>query len=666
MSAPDNTKAVVFLCECGPIIKDLVDLDTLGAQVSALSDVGAVERYATLCSAEGKKWLADKLREHDGMRPVFAACSPREHVETLAEACTAAGVNPYLAGRANVREQCAWVTNDSAAATRKAQHLVEAAIARALENAPLIAPEIECDTAVLVVGSGVAGMTAALLIADAGRNVTLVERDPSIGGVTVLLEELFPDLDCAPCLLEPMMDRVLHHPNIEVLLSSEVEELVGYLGNYTAQIRRTPRHVALDGCYGCGTCAGVCPVESPDPINGGLSSRTAIHIPYAGCLPHASVIDRSTCLRFTGGECEACATACPFGAIDLAEEPQLVQREFGGIVVATGSQILTTGELWTRPGILTTYEFERLLNTDGPTAGEIHLPDGPVPKSIALIHCAAADGTAPAETCSRTCCQTIAKFAHEIEKRAPGTVVAEFTWDRVLGGDKVRSMTLGKNRPANLTEVPLGPGDRLKVEPLASGGGRVLFSQGDQWRAFSAELVVLAAPHAGAAAGIEMADMMGLPLDDAGFAMPANRMLQSFASRTDGIFLAGAAQGQKNVAESSAQGAAAAGAILSALVPGKTLVREAATACVDEALCGGCSTCVLACPFGAVTFNRDDQARRDQRAPVPRVRHVRCSLSVCRDNREALHGHTVVGRDTGAGARWPPFGIGTGTHRQKG
>jgi heterodisulfide reductase subunit A-like polyferredoxin len=198
----------------------------------------------------------------------------------------------------------------------------------------------------------------------------------------------------------------------------------------------------------------------------------------------------------------------------------------------------------------------------------------------------------------------MAKFAHEIEKRAPGTVVAEFTWDRVLGGDKVRGMTLGKNRPANLPEVPLGPGDRLKVEPLPSGGGRVLFSQGDQWRAFSAELVVLAAPHAGAAAGIEMADMMGLQLDDAGFAMPANRMLQSFASRTDGIFLAGAAQGQKNVAESSAQGAAAAGAILSALVPGKTLVREAATACVDEALCGGCSTCVLACPFGAVTFNR--------------------------------------------------------------
>jgi len=603
MSPADDTKTIVFLCECGPIIKDLVDLDGLGESVSALPDVGAVERYPTLCSTDGKKWLAEKLREHEGMRPVFAACSPREHVETLNDACVEAGVNPYLAGRANVREQCAWVTSDRAAATRKAEHLIEAAIARALENAPLIAPEIECDTGVLVVGSGVAGMTAALLLGDAGRQVTVVEREPVIGGKTVLFDELYPDMDCAPCVLEPLMDRVLHHPNIEVLLSSEVEALLGYLGNYTARIKRSSRHVSIEGCYGCPTCSDACPVESPDPINGGLSTRKAIHIPYAGALPNAAVVDTSVCLHFTGGECDACVSACAFGAVELDAVSEVVERAVGGVVIATGSELTQTGDLWSHPGVLTTYQFERILNPDGPTSGEISLPGASKPRTIALVHCADADGSAPAETCSRTCCQTLAKFAHEIAEKSPDTIVAEFTWDRVLGGDHYRSLTLAEKRPANLTEVRLEMGDTFVVEPLAEGGARIVFSHEGGQRSFQADIVVMAAPHAGTPSAVEMAGVMGLHLDEHGFVKPASSLLQSFCSRIDGIYVAGAAQGQKNVAESTAQGAAAAGAVLSALVPGKTLVREAATAYVDEDVCGGCGTCVLACPYSAITFD---------------------------------------------------------------
>ncbi len=261
--------------------------------------------------------------------------------------------------------------------------------------------------------------------------------------------------------------------------------------------------------------------------------------------------------------------------------------------------------MWSHPGILSTYEFERLLNPDGPSAGEIALPGGSAPRSIALVHCADSSGSAPAQTCSRTCCQALAKFAHEIAEKAPDTIVAEFTWDRVLGGDHVRSLTLAEKYPSNLTEVPLGMGDRLKVEPAAGGGGRVLFTQGTQTRAFKADIIVLAAPHVGTPSAIEMASLMGLQLDEHGFVKPSSRLLQSFCSRIDGIFVAGAAQGQKNVGEATAQGAAAAGAVLSALVPGKTLVREAATAYVDEDLCGGCSTCVLACPYSAITFDRE-------------------------------------------------------------
>ncbi len=604
----EGPKAVVFLCECGPIIKDLVDLDALGEHAQAMPDVIGVERYPTLCSTDGKKWLADKLTEYPGARPVFAACTPREHAETLADACRAARVNPYLMGRANIREQCAWVTPDKAQATEKATHLVNAAVARALANAPLIAPEIDCATDVLVVGSGVAGMTAALLLADAGRKVTLVEREAAIGGQVVRYGELYPDMDCAPCLLEPQMDRVLHHPDIEVLLSAEVEEVLGYLGNFTARVKVNPRHVAIDGCFGCRACAEACPVEVPDPVNAGMSTRKAIHIPYEGALPNASVIDESACSHFNGGECEACVSACAFGAISLDGDARTVERTVGAVLLATGSHIETVGDSWDLPGVLTTYEFERILNPDGPTSGEVRLPGGEAPKTVALVHCAAPDCSAPADTCSRTCCLTLAKFAHEISHKAPDVNMVSFTFEQLLGGDQFRSLILSPERPDKLAEVRLGPKDTLSVGPSPDGRARINLVRNGETRFLDADIVVMAAPHAGAPAGVSVAKGLGLDLDGHGFVLTSNPRLRPYSSRVDGIFVAGTAEGQKGVTETASQAAAAAGAVLSALVEGRTLVREAATAQVDADLCGACGLCVLTCPYKAITF--DAQSRR--------------------------------------------------------
>lgn len=601
MERTDGT--VVFLCECGPIIKDLIDLDTLGERAAGMEHVKAVVKHSTLCSADGKAFITKTLEENPGLRPVFAACTPREHAETLGSACEAAGVNRYLMGRANIREQCAWVHSDKIKATEKAEHLVKAAVERALVNQPLVAPEIECATDVMVIGAGIAGLNAAKLLAEAGRKVTLIEREPAIGGRIVQLGELYPDMDCAPCLLEPLMDKVLHHPNIEVLLQSELEDLLGYLGNYTARIRVRSRHVEIDGCYACRACSEVCPASVPDPVNNGMTTRKAVHIPFEGALPNASVIDESACLHFNGGECDACVSACAFGAISLDGEDRIEERSVGGVLIATGSDIQAVGSVWDSPAVLTTMEFERILNPDGPTGGEVRLPGTEAaPTRIALVHCATAEATAPVATCSNTCCLSLAKAALEVSHKAPDVHVTTFAWDRVLGGPHFLARA-AENHGHGET-VRMAEGDTLRVEGNGAGA-RVILDRSGSVSAADFDIVVMAAPQCGSTTVGATAAAVGLELDRSGFVPTANHRLSAFASRIEGVYVGGSAQGPKDVTAAATSGAAAAGAMLSALVEGKRLVREAATATVDESLCGGCAICALTCPYKAITFDSE-------------------------------------------------------------
>lgn len=601
--------SLVFLCDCGPIIRDLMDLDALQTDVAAMPGVVKVERHVTLCSAEGKAFLAEKMRENPDLLPVVAACTPREHAQDFAEACLEAGRNPYTMSRANIREQVAWVTPDRDEATAKAFDMIAAAVARVGEQEALEAPEIDAETSVLVVGSGVAGMTAALLIADSGRDVTLVEREPAVGGKVVLLSEIYPDMDCAPCLLEPLMDKVLHHPQIEVMTSSEVDELLGYLGNFTATVRKHARHVDIEGCYGCiETCSGVCPVSVPDQYNVGMTERHAVHIPYAGALPNAAVVDEKTCLHFTGGECVACVGACPFAVINLGDDDELVERRVGAVILATGSQLkLEEGSAYDLPNVMTTWEFERVINPDGPTGGEIRLADGSTPKRIAFVHCADEHGAAPAAACSQTCCLAIAKQTIDAAHKLPEAELVELAFDRQLGGPHYVNAAAADDAPANLRTVRLEPGDRVEVDAAENGQVTVTARLGasDRDRAGDFDLVVMAPPHVGDSGAVAAAVNMGCDVDSAGYILVANKRLSAFASRVDGIFVAGSAQGEKDVTAATSQAGATAGAVLSALVPGKKLVREAMTAVVDDTLCGGCEVCILACPYKAITFDSE-------------------------------------------------------------
>jgi heterodisulfide reductase subunit A2 len=609
MSDKPAQDSLVFLCDCGPIIRDLMDLDALQTDVARIPGVSKVVRHVTLCSAEGKAFLAEKMRENPDLLPVVAACTPREHAQDFAEACEDAGRNPYTLSRANIREQVAWVTPDRDEATAKAFDMIAAAVARVSEQEALTAPELEADTSVLVVGSGVAGMTAALLIADSGRDVTLVEREPAIGGKVVLLSEIYPDMDCAPCLLEPLMDKVLHHPQIEVMTSAEVGEVLGYLGNFTVEVRKHSRHVEVDGCYGCiDTCSGVCPASVPDQYNAGMTERKAVYIPYAGALPNAALVNEKDCLHFNGGECVACVGACPFGVISLDGGDEVVERKVGAVIIATGSQLkLEAGTAYDIPNVMTTWEFERILNPDGPTGGEIRLRDGSTPKRIALVHCADECGGAPAASCSQTCCLALAKQALEAAHQLPDATIVELAFDRQLGGPHYVHTAESGETPANVRTVRLEVGDSVVLRAAENGTVVVTAKIGDRDRDRAGEfdLVVMAPPHVGDPEAVAMAGRMGVDVDGSGYVLTANKRLKPYASRVDGIFVAGSAQGEKDMSSATSQAAATAGAVLSALVPGKKLVREAATAVVDDTICGGCQVCVLSCPYKAISFDAE-------------------------------------------------------------
>jgi len=427
-------------------------------------------------------------------------------------------------------------------------------------------------------------------------------------------------------MLEPLMDEVLHHLNIECLTYSEVDEVLGDFGNYTVKIRQRARHVDPSACYGCRTCSEACPAEAPNRFDEGLSRNKAIHVPYAGALPNVSLVDRESCLRFQGEECNACSEACPFGAVDLDMPDETIERRAGAVVIATGAGLgraTTAGAARTGEGtlpegvgegtlpekVLTASAFERLLNASGPTGGALNLPDRSEPRSIALIHCFDGEGTAPAESCSKVCCMAFAKYIDQIRQKLPQCEIHEILWERCAGGKGFREFfTSAVNGAETLRQIWLGPEDRLSGLIEEGGKLRAFFSKDGAKKELDVDLAVVAPPLVGSRGSRDLARLMRLETDRQGFFLEDHERLLSFKTRVEGIFVAGCAQGPKDIQESAVQGAAAAGGVMSALVPGRKLLVDPATSAVEETQCGGCRTCVLTCPYEALRFDDEKNA----------------------------------------------------------
>lgn len=609
-SESSDLRIGVYVCHCGKNIGGTVRCEEVAEHARRLSGVALAKDSLYTCSEPGQEQIKADIKEHKLNRVVVASCTPRLHEPTFRAACESAGLNPYLLEMANIREHCSWVhLHDKDAATEKAKNLVEMAVARATRLSPQFELTVPVTRKAMVIGGGVAGIQAALDLADAGYKVYLVERTGSIGGRMAQIDKTFPTMDCSICILAPKMSEVGRHPNIELLTLSEIKELDGHIGNFRVKVLKKARYVTKE-CTACGDCIQACPQLVPDEFNAGLSIRHGIYIPFAQAVPSSFLIDMDRCLNNQGiVACDRCFQACSHKCINFADRDEMLEVSVGTIVVATGVDVydptsLTELGYGKFPNVITTLEFERLINAGGPSSGELIRPsDRKRPQKVAFLQCIGSRSKRSNPYCSNVCCMNTIKDALLIKEHWPDTEIYVFYIDIRAFGKGFEDL-FQRARREGVTFIRGIPGEI--IEDINTGNLTLLGENtllGNPYR-YSMDMVILSVgvmPHKDAEV---LTRLLNLATDTDGFYMEAHPKLRPVDTTTGGVFLAGAAEGPKDIKDSVTQASAAASRANILMSKGEVKV-PAVTAKIDPDKCSACGLCARVCPYHAIEGGKE-------------------------------------------------------------
>jgi heterodisulfide reductase subunit A len=602
VSSEPELRIGVFPCKCGKNIGAVVDIDAVAEYAKTLPGVVHVQVNTYTCADPGQREIQQAIAQHGLNRIVVASCSPTMHEDTFRKTVKAAGLNPYLCIMTNIREHVSWVhQHEPESATQKAMDLIAMSVAKA---ATLVAqPELDVPVtqAALVVGGGVAGIQAALDLGDAGFKVHLVEKQPTIGGIMAILDKVFPQNDCSICILGPKMVDVAKHPNINMITMAEVESVSGYVGNFEVRVKQRARYVDPDKCTSCGDCVEVCPVDVPSRTDQNLTWQKAIQIPFPQAVPSTYFIDPDACLGMDLIRCGKCIDRCEQEAIIPSDRAKYIDLDVGVIILATGFKPADPSKTprlgWGRyPNVITSLEFERLINAAGPTEGKLVRPSDLIkPTTVAIAQCVGSRDIGTRSACSNFCCAESVKCALLIKEHYPDTEVTIFYQDLRMHGKYFEDQYLKareegvkfiRGRVGEIQQYPDTKNLRVSVEDTTH----------NKLKMETFEMVILSMGAEGAAGNFPLP----ISCTSDSFYIESHPKLKPVDTSSAGVFICGGAESPKDIRDSVIQASAAAGRAAIILQKGRYPI-EALSAKIMQDLCSRCGTCVSRCPYGAIS-----------------------------------------------------------------